>query len=99
MNNLREELAYVSHEIWSHWVRYQFKCGTYNDDGSFTIPADKVARWSRQIETPYTQLSEAEKESDRHQADKILAVIDYELRTILNSEIESLGQKVEKQNE
>lgn len=75
MNILREEIAYISHEIWAHWMRYLFKCGYFNDDGSFVIPAEKVERWQRQIDTPYSQLSEAEKESDRHQADKILDVV------------------------
>lgn len=68
----REGLADLSHEIWSHWMRYQFSCCVRNDDGTVTIPASLVERWERQMETPYNELSEKEKDSDREQADKIL---------------------------
>ena len=72
---LREGLADVQHEIWSNWMRHLFSVSTMNEDGSVTIPADKVERWQRQIKTPYSELTEQEKDSDRDQADKILGVI------------------------
>ena len=75
-DELRERLAAEQHEIWSHWTRYQFSVCEVNEDGSLTIPADKVDRWTRQMDTYYSYLSEHEKESDRHQADKILAVLE-----------------------
>lgn len=62
---LTEELAKIQHEIWAHWMAWQFKCGEFKDDGSFVIPPEKVKRWSRQASTPYAELSEQEKESDR----------------------------------
>lgn len=46
-----------------------------NEDGSVTIPSDRVARWKRQIETPYCVLSEDEKESDRCEAREMLRII------------------------
>jgi len=76
--DLRERLAAVQHDIWRHWMRYQFaQCRRPEgpDDGTLIIPADKVKRWLRQTETPYADLTEREKESDRHQADKVLVVI------------------------
>jgi hypothetical protein len=73
---LREKLAEVAHDgIWAHWTRYQFSKCVQNADGSLTIPADLVERWARQANTPYTGLTEREKESDREQADKMLAVM------------------------
>lgn len=69
--SLRETLADQQHEIWSHWMRYLFTQGTMNDDGSFTIPAEKVARWKRQMQTPYAELTEQEQQSDLEMADKI----------------------------
>ena len=75
MNELRERIASVQHAIWSHWMKYLFTCGTYNLDGSWTMPKEKVDRWTKQMNTTYQELSEAEKESDRHQADKVIAVL------------------------
>lgn len=74
-SQLREDLANTQHEIWAHWMKYLFQCCQLNEDGSMTIPADKVSRWKRQIETAYSQLSDSEKESDRHQADKVLDIL------------------------
>lgn len=73
-NELREALAAVSHEIWASWTRWQFSVCTPNADGSLTIPAALVERWTRQMNTPYAELTEREKDSDREQADKILNV-------------------------
>ena len=75
-NFLREHIANIQHEIWAHWMRYLFSVCQENPDGSFTVPAEKAQRWLRQIDTPYTELSEPEKDSDREQADKILALLD-----------------------
>ncbi len=75
MDGLRERLSDKQHEIWSHWMAWVFKICPANEDGSVTISPELVQRWTRQINTPYAELSEGEKESDRHQADKILKVI------------------------
>ena len=74
----RETIAAVQHDIWAHWMRYQFsQC--YSDarhPGCLIVPAEKVERWTRQMNTPYSALTEGEKESDREQADKVLAAIE-----------------------
>ena len=62
--------ADIEHEIWSSWMRYMFTCGTFNDDGTWTMPADKVERWQLQMDTAYSELTEREKESDREQVRK-----------------------------
>jgi DICT domain-containing protein len=71
----REKLAVVQHEIWSHWMEYLFSVCLENQDGSYTIPADKAERWKRQLKTRYNELTEAEKQSDLQQADKVLSAI------------------------
>jgi hypothetical protein len=53
-------------------MRYLFSVCQKNPDGSLTIPGMLVERWTRQTRTPYSQLSEKEKDSDREQADKII---------------------------
>ncbi len=37
-----------------------------------TIPAELVKRWRGQIETPYTELTEAERKSDSKEAGKFM---------------------------
>lgn len=54
MNRLREALADVQHAIWAHWMKYQFSVCIKNEDGSLTIPAEKVERWTRQMNTDYS---------------------------------------------
>lgn len=70
-----EKLAGYAHEAWSGWMRYLFEKSAENPDGSVTIPAELVKRWRRQLETPYEDLPEKEKDSDRIEARKIQATI------------------------
>lgn len=72
---LREALAAYAHEAWSGWMEYLFsKCevGALVLENGALIPAESAQRWLRQMKTPYDELPEKEKESDREQADKIL---------------------------
>jgi len=64
-----EDWADKEHERWSKWQEYlHSQCFRSSEfTGALIIPADLVARWERQIITPYTELSEKEKESDREQ--------------------------------
>lgn len=67
-----KKFAALQHEIWSHWMKYLFEVSIEHEDGSITIPAGKVARWKRQIDTDYDELSPEEQESDIEQAIKII---------------------------
>jgi hypothetical protein len=71
-HELVEKLAAIEHERWAHWQRYIHKKGENQADGSLLIPADLVKRWRRQYETPFCELSESEKESDREQVNRYL---------------------------
>lgn len=70
-----EQLSHIEHERWSHWQRHMHDKGVRQADGSMVIPADLVQQWDRQISTPYGELSEKEKESDREQVRKYLPAI------------------------
>jgi len=72
---LREALSDVQHEIWSSWMRWMFDQGRYGISGTWSMPVTLVERWKRQMNTPYSELTEKEKDSDREQADKTLEVI------------------------
>lgn len=73
--DIREQLAALAHVQWSGWMVYLFNLSHSNGDGSITIPAKLVARWQGQIATPYAELTEREKNSDREEADKALTLI------------------------
>lgn len=75
MSLLRELLADVMHQIWAKWMNYLFSVSVQNEDGTWTIPKEFAERWQRQVNTKYQDLSEKEKQSDRHQADKVLATV------------------------
>lgn len=80
LDGLLETLAAIEHERWSHWQRYVHERSKRQPDGSLLIPADLVARWEQQIATPYSALSDKEKESDREQVRKYLPLIAQALR-------------------
>ena|SRR3990167_7516806 len=62
--------AAIEHERWARWQDYvHSQCVNNRDDGDSrrTIPKELYERAKRQINTPYEDLSEEEKESDRKQ--------------------------------
>ena len=62
---IRERLAALEHEQWAHWTRYLLD----------HLTPENVERWRRQIDTPYEELSEQEKQSDREWADRVLELV------------------------
>ena len=70
-----EDLADQEHDSWARWMEHVFKVSEENEDGTVTIPKDKVDRWKRQIETEYEDLSNKEKESDRKEVRKFVKII------------------------
>jgi|SRR5579885_240478 len=78
---LIEALADKEHASWARWMDYLFsKClEVPTPDGRNTemvIPMGLVERWKRQVVTPYADLSEQEKESDRKEVAHILPIIE-----------------------
>ena len=60
-----EKLAELEHAQWSHWTKYMLN----------NLTDENIKRWLRQIETPYAQLTDDEKGSDRWWAIKVIDVI------------------------
>jgi len=78
--SLREKLAALAHEQWSGWMKHLFDQCVFRIDGtavdlSAIIPPDLVSRWRRQMHTPYADLPEPEKESDRAEAERVLELL------------------------
>lgn len=73
--SIKEKLSACEHDSWSRWMKHLFSVSSKHPDGSVTISSDLVSRWERQLNTPYEQLSESEKESDRKEVDMFLNVL------------------------
>lgn len=75
MNDLREKLVALEHDRWSRWEKYREKAAI----GHHPSGEPNLKRWYRQREMSYEDLTEVEKDSDRAEADKTLAVVAPEL--------------------
>lgn len=72
-----EKGAAIEHERWSKWQKYMHsKILPTEHDALMQIGTEFVERWNRQIDTPYAELSEKEKESDRVEARTYLPLIE-----------------------
>jgi hypothetical protein len=67
---LFEKLADIEHQRWSSWQKYLHSKCIKNENGDLTIPCDYVNHLEKQINTPYCDLSEKEKDSDREEVMK-----------------------------
>ena len=74
---LIEQLAAIEHERWADWQRWVHACGSRQPNGDLLIPAEWVARWDRQIATPYEGLSDQEREADREQVARYIDLIPF----------------------
>ena len=80
---MRERLAALEHQQWTHWARHMLEVlNPLLQMAAFSplrlAGSDKareaLERWKRQINTPYADLSEKEKDSDREWADRVLEI-------------------------
>lgn len=85
-DDLLEELSAIEHDRWAHWQRYLHSKCEPRPDGSLVIPAELANRWAAQLDTPYSELSELEKESDREQVRRYLPVITSALDQLRDAE-------------
>lgn len=67
-----EHIADCMHQLWAGWTAWMLS------NWSETHPSGErfQARWQRQMATPYSSLSEQEKESDRHVARRLLEMLE-----------------------
>ena len=79
-DELLELVADFFHMNWSHWMKYQFSKMWEDDPDPYPsrgmmMDQDDVSRWKRQMNTPYSELSEKEKDSDREWAKKLMDLL------------------------
>ena len=70
---LKEQLAELEHKQWSHWTKYMLE--------NQRKIMNRI-RWKRQMRTPYTELTEEEKDLDRIWADKVLDLFEEHLKEL-----------------
>jgi hypothetical protein len=66
-DELIEALAAIEHERWSDWQEYVHESCGHDEYDRLILDPDRYNGWKRQIATPYADLSEREKQSDREQ--------------------------------
>lgn len=71
-DSIVEQLAAIEHRRWSNWQTFVHEQCIHTPEGNLIIPQKCVERWNRQISTPYSELSEDEKQSDRNQVNLYL---------------------------
>jgi hypothetical protein len=75
MKEFIEEAANLEHSRWARWQKYLHNLCIKNEDGSLTIPKERVDWWENEIATPYKDLKEEIKEYDRIEVKKYLPLI------------------------
>ena len=87
MENLLEDLAELEHKQWAHWTKYMLNRLEQLEMKEDANDPYKVQRqqenWKRQIATPYSELTEKEKDSDRSWASKSLEITAKQIDAIL----------------
>ena len=99
MKEFVEKGAEIEHERWSKWQKYLHSKLSKNieDADFFRLPTFYWERWERQIATPYSELSEQEKESDRDQVRPYIPLIEHiVLEAIKNSVRNTLQASIKK---
>lgn len=77
VDKLLESLSDQEHKQWAKWTRYFID--NYN--------SKNVIKWEKQIATPYSDLSEKEKNSDREWAQKVLKIVGHAKTSAVNIHI------------
>ena len=71
-HDLIEQLANLEHKRWSSWMRWMFE----------NLTDENISRWKQQMITPYAELPEHSKESDRKEARKTMEIVGPHLATL-----------------
>lgn len=77
-NSLLEEVSDKVHNVWMNWMEYFLKQSCHSRQAAtieINVDIKTWNRWMRQMKTPYEDLPENEKESDRKIAQKYIKII------------------------
>ena len=68
---IQESFAAFFHQQWADWMTYLFS-ETILEDDLYAINENQVEKWTRQMNTPYSELPENEKDIGREQVEKFM---------------------------
>lgn len=86
--------ADLEHSRWARWQKYMHsKILPSAYDGIMEIGTELIDRWERQIKTPYSELSEKEKESDRKEVRQYLPLLEAHDQRLIEKVVEMVESK------
>lgn len=66
--SIEDVAAEAVHQVWAHWMNYMLSpakgCFIHPASKALIIPKAEIDRWKKLAETPFDQLTDAEKASD-----------------------------------
>ena len=77
-DELREKLAEIEHQRWADWQAYlhsKLHIRITSNSCDYIMQESDYKHWERQIITPYSELTEKEKDSDREQVDRYFPLL------------------------
>lgn len=92
-----EKGAAIEHSRWARWQAYMHSKFVEHSDGKgefVCLPVELYRRWERQISTPYSELSEQEKESDREQVRPYIPLVREAISEAVEEERRYISSKV-----
>ena len=96
LKRVLEKLAEIEHVRWSQWQNYLHSFLKWdNERNGWFLPHEKKEQWQRQLSTPYSMLSEKEKESDRAEVMKYIPILLQELSTALQQKVLEIRGEIE----
>lgn len=74
-SKIDEQIANRVFNTWAQWLKFIFSNGKFNTDGSFTIPAKYVSKWTAIMTKRYNDLTEKQKIPSKLVAEVYLDVL------------------------
>lgn len=98
--------ADLEHDRWARWQKYFFSHCQFKPQGEvggmddryvyFALPKDLYEMWVRKIKTPYAELTEQEKESDRKETRNYLPLVSYAVSRALKEQRDTILKLIDK---
>jgi len=94
LEELREKLASIEHERWADWQKWCHKILRANIKHDIE---PTLARWEKQIATPYSKLTRGEQLSDLEQVDRYWHLIEEYIQQEKNKLLDELMSELPKE--